>query len=136
MNSTSSGHSGSVLSFIFTQKGVFTIDNEQLEGKDADELELEFIDGGAEEVEKDDELTIITTSFEDYGNMQNKLAELGIEVKSTELQRIPNTTTALDVESAKKVLNVIDKFEEDDDVQAVYHNLEMTEELMNELENG
>lgn len=126
------GTNGS-LSFIFTQKGVFTIDNTQLEGKDPEELELEFIDGGAEEVEKDDELTIITTSFEDYGNMQNKLQELGIEVKSTELQRIPNTTTELDLETAKKVMTVIEKFEDDDDVQAVYHNLEMTEELINEL---
>lgn len=126
------GTNGS-LSFIFTQKGVFTIDNSQLEGKDPEELELEFIDGGAEEVEKDDELTIITTSFEDYGNMQNKLQELGIEVKSTELQRIPNTTTELDLETAKKVMTVIEKFEDDDDVQAVYHNLEMTEELINEL---
>lgn len=126
------GTNGS-LSFIFTQKGVFTIDNEQLEGKDPEELELELIDGGAEEVDRDDELTIVTTSFEDYGNMQNKLAELGIEVKSTELQRIPNTTTELDLETAKKVMTVVEKFEEDDDVQAVYHNLEMTEELMNEL---
>lgn len=126
------GTNGS-LSFIFTQKGVFTIDNEQIGSMDPEELELELIDGGAEEVDRDEELTIVTTSFEDYGNMQNKLAELGIEVKSTELQRIPNTTTELDVETAKKVMTVIEKFEEDDDVQAVYHNLEMTEELMNEL---
>lgn len=126
------GTNGS-LSFIFTQKGVFTIDNEQLKGRDTDELELEFIDGGAEEVDQDDELTIITTSFEDYGNMQQKLAELGIEVKSTELQRIPNTTTELELEAAKKILTIIEKFEDDDDVQAVYHNLEITEELINSM---
>ena len=103
--------------------------------KDKEELELEFIDGGAEEVEWADDISIITTSFEDYGNMQSKLGELEIEVKSTELQRIPNTTTALDVDSSKKILNIIEKFEEDDDVQAVYHNLELTDELMESLED-
>lgn len=126
------GTNGS-LSFIFTQKGVFTINNAALEGKDPEEMELEFIDGGAEEVERDEDITIITTSFEDYGAMQQKLAELNIEVASTELQRIPNTTTELDIESARKVMTVIERFEDDDDVQAVYHNLEMTEELMNSL---
>ena len=126
------GTNGS-LSFIFTQKGVFTIDNEQLGNWDDDELELELIDGGAEEVDRDDELTIITTSFEDYGNMQQKLADLEIETKNVEMQRIPNTTTELDLETAKKVLQIIDKFEEDDDVQAVYHNMAMTDELIESL---
>lgn len=126
------GTNGS-LSFIFTQKGVFTIDNASLEGMDPEELELEFIDGGAEEVDRDEELTIVTTSFEDYGNMQQKLSDLNIEPKSVELQRIPNNTTELDVETAKKILNIIDKFEEDDDVQAVYHNMAMTDELLNEI---
>ena len=95
------GTNGS-LSFIFDQKGVFTIESAQFEGKDPDEIELELIDGGAEEVERDEEFTTITTSFEDYGNMQQKLGDLEIEPKSVELQRIPNTTTALDVESAKR----------------------------------
>jgi YebC/PmpR family DNA-binding regulatory protein len=127
------GTNGS-LSFIFDQKGVFTIDSAHLAGRDKDDLELELIDGGAEDVEWDDELTIITTSFEDYGNMQQKLSALNLEVKSTELQRIPSTTTELDVESAKKILNIIEKFEEDEDIQAVYHNLEMTEDLINSLD--
>ncbi|MBR9860261.1 YebC/PmpR family DNA-binding transcriptional regulator [bacterium] len=126
------GTNGS-LSFIFDQKGVFTIDNSTTGSIGKDDLELELIDGGAEEVEWDDEITIVTTSFEDYGNMQSKLAELGIEAKSTELQRIPVTTTELDVETAQKVLKIIEKFEEDDDVQAVYHNLEMTDELLERL---
>jgi YebC/PmpR family DNA-binding regulatory protein len=126
------GTNGS-LSFIFDQKGVFTIESRQFSGRDKEELELEFIDGGAEEVEWDSELTIITTSFEDYGNMQTKLSDLGIEVKSTEMQRIPSTTTTLDVNASKKILNIIEKFEEDEDVQAVYHNLELTDELMASL---
>ena len=65
--------------------------------------------------------------------MQQKLEDLQIEPKSSELQRIPNNQSALDVESAKKVLSIIEKFEEDDDVNNVYHNLELTEELLTEL---
>lgn len=129
------GTNGS-LSFIFDTKGVFTIDNEKLANLDEEELELELIDGGAEDVEKDEELTTIYTSFDDFGNMQKKLAELNIEVKSTEVQQIPKTTTALDVDAAQQVLNVVEKFEEDDDVQAVYHNLELTEELLQKLEES
>lgn len=126
------GTNGS-LSFIFDTKGVFTIENIQLEAKNADELELELIDGGAEEVEKDEEITTIYTSFDDYGNMQRKLQELAIEAKSTEIQQIPKTTTVLDTEQALEVLNIVEKFEELDDIQAVYHNLELTDELLAKL---
>lgn len=128
------GTNGS-LSFIFDQKGIFTIAKESLEGKDSEEMELHFIEGGAEDIEETDENMIITTSFEDFGNMQKKLEEIGIEASSAEIQRIPNNTSAIDVESAQKVLATIEKFEEDDDVTNVYHNLELTEELMNAL-NG
>jgi len=127
------GTNGS-LSFIFDTKGVFTIDNTALEGKNEDSLELELIDGGAEDVEKDDEITVIYTSFEDYGAMQSKLAELQIEAQSTEIQQIPKTTTTLSINDAQEVLKIIDKFEDDDDVQCVYHNLELTEELIAILE--
>jgi YebC/PmpR family DNA-binding regulatory protein len=66
------GTNGS-LSFIFDTKGVFTIENEKLADQDEEELELELIDGGAEDVERDDELTTIYTSFDDFGNMQKKI---------------------------------------------------------------
>ena len=66
--------------------------------------------------------------------MQSKLAELCIESKSTEIQQIPKSTTTLNLEQAQEVLKMIDKFEDDDDVQAVYHNLELTEELISQLE--
>lgn len=127
------GTNGS-LSFIFDTKGVFTINNSVLEGKDAEELELELIDGGAEDIERDEEITSIFTSFDDYGNMQTKLSELGIEVQATEIQQLPKTTKVLGAEEAKEVLSMIDKFEDDDDVQAVYHNLELTEEILHLLE--
>ncbi len=127
------GTNGS-LSFVFDAKGVFTISTETLEGKNSDELELEFIDGGAEDVITDEEITTVYTSFDDYGNMQKKLQELGIEASSTEIQQIPKSTTALNVAEAKEVLKVVDKFEEDDDVQVIYHNLELTEELLESIE--
>ncbi|MAY83234.1 MAG: YebC/PmpR family DNA-binding transcriptional regulator [Flavobacteriales bacterium] len=127
------GTNGS-LEFIFDRKGVFTIPVSALEGKDMDEFEMELIDGGAEDVEKDEEFVTIYTSFEDFGNMQKKLEELGIEAESQELQRIPKTTSEVEFEDGKKVLNIIEKFEEDDDVNNVYHNMEMTDELAEAME--
>ncbi|PCJ64607.1 MAG: YebC/PmpR family DNA-binding transcriptional regulator [Bacteroidetes bacterium] len=132
-NNGNLGTNGS-LSFIFNTKGVFTINNSALEGMDDDELELELIDGGAEDVERDSEFTTIYTSFDDYGNMQKKLNELHVEVQSTEIQQIPKTTTALEIDAAHDVLKIVEKFEEDEDIQAVYHNLELTDELIAQLE--
>ena len=132
-NNGSLGTNGS-LSFLFDTKGVFTIEHSALEEKDEDELEMELIDGGAEEIEKSEEVTTVITSFDDYGLMQKKLNDLGIEVQSTEIQQIPKTTSALGLEEAMDILKLIDKFEEDDDIQAVYHNLELTDELIAQLE--
>lgn len=126
------GTNGS-LEFIFDRKGVFTIPTSALEGKDMDEFEMELIDGGAEDVEKDEDFVVVYTSFEDFGSMQKKLEETQIEPESQELQRIPKSTTKLDLEDGKKVLNIIEKFEEDDDVNTVFHNMEMTEELAEEM---
>jgi transcriptional/translational regulatory protein YebC/TACO1 len=117
---------------MFDRKGIFTI---EAAGQDPDELELELIDGGAEDLDFDEENQefIITVAFEDFGNMQKKLEELSIEPKSAVLERIPSTTNTLDIHDAKKALHLIEALEEDDDVQAVFHNLEMTEELEAEL---
>jgi len=127
------GTNGS-LEFIFDRKGVFSIPVESLSDWDMDEFEMELIDGGAEEVEKDDEFVTIYTSFEDFGNMQKKLEELSIEAESQELQRVPNSTQEVDLEEGKKVLNIVEKFEEDDDVSTVFHNMELSEALMAEME--
>jgi len=124
------GKNGS-LSFIFDRKGVFTF---PIGDWDIEELELEIIDAGAEDIELEDGFVTVTTALEDFGTMQKKLEELNIETESAKLQRIPNNTEVLDVESAKKVLKLIDVIEEDDDVQEVYHNLEMTDELIAALE--
>ncbi|PIE84116.1 MAG: YebC/PmpR family DNA-binding transcriptional regulator [Bacteroidia bacterium] len=130
------GTNGS-LAFLFSQKGVFTLLAEELQAKGLsdEDLELELIDAGAEEIERVEDEIIVTTGFEDFGAMQKKLDEMGLTPKNAELQRIPNDTKELPVEEAKKVLRIVSEFEDLDDVQNVYHNLEMTDELAEALES-
>ncbi|WP_207535529.1 YebC/PmpR family DNA-binding transcriptional regulator [Desertivirga arenae] len=118
------GKTGS-LDFIFQRKAVFRFLPGEL---DLEELELELIDAGLEDlfVEDDEEgndIAVIHTSFEDFGKMQKTLEEKGIEVKSAKLERITLSTAEVNEEQAADVLKLIDKLEEDDDVQAVYHNM-------------
>lgn len=120
------------LAFIFDRKGIFSIDMAQIK-MDWDDFEMEMIDGGAEEVDKDEEEVMITTAFEDFGSLSHKLDELKIEVKSAELQRIPNNIKEVTEEQFKANMKMLDRFEEDDDVQNVYHNMEITDELLNSL---
>ncbi len=123
------GTNGS-LSYLFERKGVFVIPKDNL---DEDEFEMELIDAGAEDIELEDGFFNVTTSMEDFGNMMKKLEEMGIEPETAELQRIPNDTKALPLEEAQKVMKIIDLFEDDDDVQKVFHNLEMTDEMMENM---
>ncbi|MCT6868973.1 YebC/PmpR family DNA-binding transcriptional regulator [Apibacter sp.] len=120
------------LTFLFDRKGIFTLDKSSLT-MDWDSFELEMIDAGAEEIEEDDNEVIITSSFEDFGSINHKFEELGIEPKSAELQRLPNTTKSLPLEQAQTILKMLEKFEDDDDVQQVFHNMEITEELQNAI---
>ncbi|MCD6355133.1 MAG: YebC/PmpR family DNA-binding transcriptional regulator [Prolixibacteraceae bacterium] len=127
------GHLGTngSLSFLFDRKGIFVVPI--TDNIDQDEFELEMIDAGAEDIEEGNDVLIVTSALEDFGNISKKLEELGIEPESQELERIPKTTTVLAVEEAKKVLRLVDKLEDDDDVQHVFHNLEITPELEKEL---
>lgn len=118
------------LSSLFERKGIFTIRNE---GFNPDDVELDLIDAGAEDIEVDNDVLTVTCAKEDFGNVNRKLNELGIEPEEAALKRIPNTTKSLDLESAKKVMNFIESLEDDDDIQNVYHNLEITDELADEL---
>lgn len=120
------------LAFIFDRKGIFTIDLAQIK-MDWDDFEMEMIDGGAEDVEKDEEEVMITTAFEDFGSLSHKLEELGIEAKSAELQRIPNNTKGMSEEQFKANMKMLERFEEDDDVQNVFHNMEFTDEQLKSL---
>jgi YebC/PmpR family DNA-binding regulatory protein len=119
------------LSFVFNTKGIFTFKNEDL---NLEELELEMIDAGAEDFDADGDMVTVTCAKEDFGSVSRKLSELGIEPEESGLKRIPNDTKKLDVESAKKVLKFIETLEDDDDIQNVYHNLEITDELAAALE--
>jgi len=127
------GKNGS-LDFIFDRKGVFTIESEKLSEKDKDEFEMELIDGGLEEINWSEEIVTIYVAFEDFGNMQKKLEALSIEPQSVEAQRVANNTTALDVDAAQQVLKLVERMEDDEDVNTVYHNLELTDELLAALE--
>lgn len=124
------GTNGS-LEFIFDRKGVFTFPEPN--GRDLDELTLELIDGGADEIDIDEGYFHVTCSIEDFGNLQRKLESLAIEPESAEAQRIPNTTVSLTDEELPKVLKLIDALEDDDDVQKVYHNIELREEQLSLL---
>ena len=127
-NSGALGTAGSS-DYTFTRKGVFKL---AAEGLDRDELELELIDAGAEDVyattEEDEHGTehqymVIETAFTDFGQMQKALDTKGVNIVSATLQRVPNTTVSLNDEQAEEVEKLIDKLEEDEDVQAVYHTM-------------
>jgi YebC/PmpR family DNA-binding regulatory protein len=120
------GTNGSV-SYMFDRKGVITVPKGNI---NPDDFELEVIDAGAEDLETTEEHYIITTALEDFASVQKKLEEMGIQAENAELQRIPKEAKQLPVEQALRVLRVIEEFEDDDDVQNVYHNLEVTEEIM------
>lgn len=127
-------HNGSLgtngsLEFLFDRNGVFTIMKETLDW-DLDELQLELIEAGAVSFEDEEEIFIVYTAFTEFGNMSAKLDALGIEVQNAELQRIPLDTKVLGLDQAKDILKLIDAFEEDDDVQNVFHNMELTDEMM------
>ena len=123
------GKSGSV-DYMFDRKGVFVF---PAEGLDEDEITLELLDGGLEDIELSDDNFVASCAFEDYGSLNAKIEELDISAESS-LERIPTTTVSLDLERAKSVLKLIDVIEDDDDVQNVFHNMEMTDELLAELE--
>jgi YebC/PmpR family DNA-binding regulatory protein len=125
------GTNGS-LSFMFDRKGVFTIPKENFKAEDH---ELELIDAGAEDISEENDYIIVTTAMDDFGQMQKKLEELEIVVENASLQRIPKEYKVLGKEETKKILKALDLFEEDDDVQNVYHNLDIPDELLDEMED-
>lgn len=109
------------LSFLFDHKSVFKI--KPTEGMDLEELELELIDCGVDEVEPDEEEIVLYGAFEDYSNIQHFLESNGYEIISSEFVRIPNDVKELNDEQRTAVEKLLDKFEEDEDVQNVFHNM-------------
>jgi YebC/PmpR family DNA-binding regulatory protein len=127
------GTNGS-LEFIFNRKGVFTLNSENI-NIEIDDFEMELIDAGLEELEIDSEAITVYCDFKDFNNMQMKLEDLKIEILNSELQRIPNNYKKITVEQSKNVLKLLDLLEENDDVQQVFHNMELSEEILMAMDN-
>jgi YebC/PmpR family DNA-binding regulatory protein len=114
------GNSGSVV-FLFKQCGVFKL---KPEGLNMDDLELELIDHGLEELGEDSEGNIVARcNFNDFGKLQKAFEEKGITPMSSEIEWIPSTTVELGEEEANDVFKLIERVEQDDDVQHVFHNM-------------
>ncbi|MFC4268781.1 YebC/PmpR family DNA-binding transcriptional regulator [Polaribacter marinivivus] len=115
------GTSGSVV-FMFDHTCNFTLKKDDIE--DLEMLELELIDFEVEEVFDDEEGVIIYAPFEQFGALQSYFEEHNIEILSSGFERIPTTTTKLTEEQQEDVNKLLERLEEDDDVQNVYHSME------------
>ncbi len=116
--------SGSV-SFQFNKMGVFHLNPE---GLNPEELELELIDYGLEEMgegtnDEGEEVLIVRCDFVNFGNMQKALEDKNIDIKASQLEWIPTTTVNLPEDQAEEVLKLVAKLEQDEDIQRVFHNL-------------
>jgi len=117
--------------YLFSRKGVFNIPIGEL---DEEDFTLDMIDAGSEDVELVEDIFIVTTALEDFGTVQKKLEDMSIDPESVELQRIPTTTTKLDADVAQKAFKLIELIEDDEDVKAVFHNMELTDEIIAAIE--
>lgn len=114
------GTSGS-LEFLFDHKCVFKI--AEKEGVSIEDLELELIDYGVDELEVEEGEILLYGEFKSYSDIQSYLEENGFEIHSAEFERIPHDTKELDEEQRAQIEKLLDKFEEDEDVQNVFHNM-------------
>jgi YebC/PmpR family DNA-binding regulatory protein len=115
------GTSGS-LEFLFEHKCVFRI--EEKPGVSLEDLELELIDYGVDEVIADEGEILLYGDFKSYADIQSYLEANGFVIHSAEFERIPNDTKVLNEEQRAQIEKLLEKFEEDDDVQNVFHNME------------
>jgi len=109
------------LNFMFTRKSVFELD---MPAKELDEIELELIDFGLTEIEEEDGVLYIYGDYASFGTLSEGIEKLGLEAKKASLQYIANSPVSLDEEQMNELEKLLDKLEEDDDVQAVYTNIE------------
>ncbi len=119
-------HGGSLgtqgsLSFMFDHKSVFKI--KPKEGVSIEDLELELIDFGCDDFDIDDEEITVYGPYEEYNNIQKYLEENGFEIISSEFERIPTDLKEVTDEQREKIEKLLEKFEEDEDVQNVFHNM-------------
>lgn len=109
------------LSFLFDHKSVFKI--KPKDGVSLEDLELELIDYGVDELENDEDEIVLYGAFEEFANIQKYLEENGFEIVSAEFERIPNDLKEVTEEQRAQLEKLLDKFEEDEDVQNVFHNM-------------
>ena len=109
------------LAFLFDHKSVFKI--KPKDGMDLEELELELIDYGVDELEADEEEIVAYGAFEEFANIQKYLEENGYEIVSAEFERIPHELKEVTDEQRAQIEKLLDKFEDDEDVQNVFHNM-------------
>ena len=119
-------HGGSLgtsgcLQFLFDHKCVFKIAAK--EGVSIDDLELELIDFGVDELAEDEDAIVLYGEFQSYSSIQKYLEENGFEIFSAEFERIPNDMKELNEEQKAQVVKLLDKIEDDEDVQNVFHNM-------------
>lgn len=119
------GTTGS-LSFMFEHKCVFHI--KPKDGVSIEDLELELIDYGVDELEADEEEIVIYGAFESNSEIQKYLEENGFEIISSEFERIPNDVKELDAEQRASIEKLIERLEDDEDVQNVFHNMKEEED--------
>ena len=109
------------LNFMFARKSVFELD---MPAKELDEIELELIDFGLTEIEEEDGVLYIYGDYASFGTLSEGIEKLGLEAKKASLQYIANSPVSLDEEQMNELEKLLDKLEDDDDVQAVYTNIE------------
>jgi YebC/PmpR family DNA-binding regulatory protein len=112
------------LEYIFQRVGVFKV---ATPAGDLDEFELAMIDHGLEEIFETEDGLLLYSSFKQFGDLQKALESQGIEVKSAAAQRIPATFVAVSAEQEEEIQKLIDKLEEDDDIQSVFHNMQSSQ---------
>jgi len=118
------GTSGSV-DYMFSRKAIFAVAKTAI--TDMEEFELEMIDAGLEEIREEDEQLLLYAAFTDFGTFTKALEDKGIEVQESRFERIPAMLKKLSDEEVEDVIKLIEKMEEDDDVQFVFHTMDMTE---------
>ena len=109
------------LEFFFDRKAIFEFTKPA--NMELEELELELIDAGLEEIDEEDGLVLAYSNYIDFGNMNQKFEELGIELTKAELKRISNNPQEFSEAQQEDIGKLIEKLEDDDDVQAVYTNI-------------
>ena len=109
------------LDFMFERKAIFEFDLK--EGMDIEGIELELIDAGLEEIEAEDGVVIVTADYTSFGAINSALEEMGVEIKKANLERMATSPLSLSPEQQHDIDKVLERLEDDDDVQKVFTNI-------------